>query len=112
MAVLFVVLLAITFARAARAARVVADVNAATASCGVALDGAAKVFITSTSITVPPTCDYTLAPTLAAGPHTITMTALSVNDPVYGTQESAPSSAFPFTKPGAPGVPTNFRLLP
>lgn len=87
---------------------VVADVVTGVAQCGVVLDGAAKVLIPSTGTT----CKYDLTAALPVGPHTVTMTALTVNDPVWGTQESGASSPLAFTKPGTPAAPSGLQLSP
>lgn len=89
------------------AANIVADVASGTAQCGVFLDAAAKVVIPA----VGTTCTYDVS-TVSVGLHSIKMTAISVNDPVWGSQESAQSAAFSFTRPGTPAAPSGLRLTP
>ena len=86
---------------------VVADVVSGVTSCGVTLDGVARTAVTASNLQ----CKYDLSG-VATGSHTITMTARTVADPVWGTQESAPSAPFVFVKPAAPSVPGNLRLAP
>lgn len=84
---------------------VVADVISGVASCGVVLDGGPKVVVPAASMQ----CKFDVS-SVSPGNHTVTMTAQTVNDPIWGTQESSPSAPFVFTKPAAPGIPTNLRL--
>jgi len=84
-----------------------ADVVAGVTNCGVVLDGGAKTTIPAASLK----CRHDLAG-IAVGSHTVTMTAITTADPVWGTQESAPSSPFTFVKPVSPAVPSTLRLTP
>ena len=84
-----------------------ADVVAGVAQCGVFMDAAPKVLVPAAALK----CRYDLAG-LAAGPHSVTMTALSVADPIWGTQESGPSSPLAFSRPGAPASPSGLVLKP
>jgi len=84
-----------------------ADVVAGVVTCGVVIDGGAKVFVGAASLK----CRYDLAG-VSNGSHTATMTALTANDPVYGTLESVPSSPFVFVVPAKPSAPANLRLAP
>jgi uncharacterized membrane protein len=86
---------------------VTADVVAGVASCGVYLDTNAKVTVPVTGTT----CRYDLAG-LPAGSHVVKMTAITVADPLWGTQESAESAPLPFVKPGAPAAPSGLTLTP
>lgn len=91
---------------------VVSDpVDPATAQCGVLLDAAPKVIITVTVAAGVKTCKYDLA-TLASGSHSIRMTAITLNDPVWGSQESAPSVPLAFSKPAVPAPPASLVLSP
>ncbi len=85
---------------------VVADVVAGVSSCGVTMDGQAQAPVSAAGNQ----CKFDIGG-VSNGQHTITMTALTVNDPVWGTQESAPSAPFVFAKPAAPAVPGNLRLV-
>jgi len=86
---------------------VVADVTTGVASCGVKVDGVAKADVTATALL----CKYDIAG-VAAGSHSVTMTAKTVADPVWGTQESAPSAPFSLVVPALPSVPSSLRLTP
>ena len=48
-------------------------------------------------------CKYDLAG-IGAGPHRVTMTAITVNDTMWGNQESEKSSPLAFTVPGTPAA--------
>ena len=93
-----------------------ADVEVGTTACGIVIDGGAK--INSPTVTVPvspsaPTgvqCKHDVGG-LAPGSHTITATAIAVNDPVWGTQESVPSAPLTTVRPAAKAVPQNPKLL-
>lgn len=107
---LILLCLLVMFAGLVRAAPfVVADVVAGVSSCGTVLDGGAKVNVVVATGTTQ--CKFDLVG-IAAGSHTVTMTAIAVNDPVWGSQETAPSLPFTFTKPAAPVVPSGLRLSP
>jgi hypothetical protein len=86
---------------------VVATVVSGVSSCGVFLDAAAKVTVTATALQ----CKYDLA-AVSVGAHTVTMTAISTTDPVWGTQESAQSAPLNFTRPALPAVPSGLTLTP
>ena len=86
---------------------VVADVTAGVAACGVKVDGVAKADVTATGLL----CKHDLAG-IATGSHSITMTAKTAADPVWGTQESAPSAPFTLVVPAPPTVPSSLRLTP
>lgn len=89
---------------------VVSDpVDPATTQCGVFLNAAPKVTIPVTVTSGVKTCKYDLA-TLASGTHSIRMTAITVNDPIWGSQESAQSLPLAFSKPGAPVAPGGLVL--
>ena len=85
----------------------VVDVVAGVAQCGVYLDAAPKATIPATALQ----CKYDLS-TVSAGAHSIKMTAISIADPVWGTQESAQTSPLAFSRPVAPAVPTGLVLTP
>lgn len=102
------VLVVALFAPAAFAAPfVVADVAAGVAACGVLLDTQAKVTVPVTGTT----CRYDLA-SVPVGSHVVKMTALTVADPLWGTQESAESAPLPFVRPGVPAAPSGLTLTP
>ena len=86
---------------------VVADVVAGIATCGVKVDGVAKADVAATALV----CKHDVAG-VAAGSHSVTMTAKTAADPVWGTQESAPSAPFSFVAPAPPSVPSTLRLTP
>ncbi len=82
--------------------------------CGVFLDAAAKVTIPVTAVTMPVAgniCKVDVGG-VSAGNHTVSMTAITVNDPIWGSQESPQSSPLAFTKPAVPTVPSGLRLTP
>jgi hypothetical protein len=56
-------------------------------------------------------CKYDLV-NIANGSHTVTLTAITTNDPVWGTQESDPSPPFVFVRPARPEIPVTLRLAP
>jgi hypothetical protein len=56
-------------------------------------------------------CSFDVS-TVTPGTHTISMTAIAVNDPVWGSTESAKSSPLTFTRPTPPAAPTGLNLLP
>jgi hypothetical protein len=90
--------------------------------CGVLLDAAPKIFIPVTALPAPATgniCKFDLGIplTVGGGPlvpgsHTIAMTAITVNDPIWGSQESVPSLPITFPTPGVAGSPSGLRLTP
>ena len=63
--------------------------------CGVYLDTAVRVISPVVAGTGGNICKYDLAG-IPAGPHSISMTAIAVNDPVWGNQESAQSIPLAF----------------
>lgn len=82
--------------------------------CGILLDAAAEVKIPVTALPAPATsniCKFSVSG-IPAGVHTIKMTSITVNDPVWGSQESAPSLPLTFTRPAAPSVPSGLQLVP
>ena len=91
---------------------VVSDpVDPATTQCGVFLNAAPKVTVPVTVTAGVKTCKYDLA-TLASGTHTVKMTAITINDPVWGSQESAQSAPLAFSRPGVPVAPVGLGLSP
>lgn len=100
------VLLAAVFAPAALAAPfIVADVVAGVTQCGVFVDAQPKVVVTASALL----CKWD-ASGVAIGAHAVTMTAITVADPVWGTQESVKSAPLNFTRPGVPQTPSTPRL--
>ena len=98
-------LLALLPGYAVAAPFVVGDVVAGVSQCGVVIDGQPKVMVPAVNLM----CRFDVG-TVSNGQHTVTMTAIAVNDPVWGTQESAPSAPFVFARPAAPSVPGKLRL--
>lgn len=93
---------------------VVSDPLTAGVQCGVYLDGVPKVTIPVTPMPTPAIgnfCKFDIAG-VGAGSHTITMTAITVNDPFFGSQESAKSIPLVFVVPSAPIPPVGLRLQP
>ena len=104
----FIVLLAAVFAPAALAAPfIVADVVAGVTQCGIYFDAAPKTTVAATNLT----CRYDLSG-IATGAHVVKMTAISANDPIWGTQESVQSAPLNFTKPSTPAAPAGLTLTP
>lgn len=109
LAILAVLLLLCSSAFAAP--HLVATVVSGTATCAATIDGTAQASFAASGTT----CSYDLAtntPALTVGSHTATMTASTASDPVWGTQTSAPSSPFTFTKPATEATPTGLTLTP
>jgi hypothetical protein len=91
---------------------VVSDIlQAGVTQCGVFVDTAAKVTIPVTAVTGGNICKHDVG-AISAGSHTVTMTAISVNDPVWGSQESVKSSPLSFVRPAAPSAPATLQLAP
>lgn len=95
----------------------IADVNPATAECGVTVGALPKVFIPAQTVPVTATeptgriCKHDLgALGLAAGTYSLTMTAKALGDPVWGTVESSGTAPISTTKPAAVAVPQNPKL--
>ena len=76
--------------------------------CGVYVDTAPRVTSAVVAAVGGNMCEYDLAD-VAAGAHLVAMTAITVNDPLLGSQESAKSSPLAFTIPGTPAL--NFQGL-
>lgn len=82
--------------------------------CGVFLDAATKVTIPVTAVTSPTAgniCKFDVG-SVSVGNHTISLSAITVSDPVWGSQESARSSPLAFTRPLPPAVPSGLLLTP
>ena len=91
---------------------VVSDVLAAgVTQCGIYLDAVPKVVISVTAVTGGNICKHDLAG-ITSGAHTVRFTAITVNDPIWGSQESAQSSPLSFSKPGLPAAPAGLALQP
>jgi hypothetical protein len=84
-----------------------ATVVSGVTSCGVFLDAAPKVVVSASG----GTCKYDVSG-VSNGSHTATMTAIASADPVWGTQESAPTPPFVFVRPGVPSSPSTLTLVP
>jgi sugar phosphate permease len=106
-ALVFAVLMLFSLAASAAGPYAQASVVVGVTSCNFSLDGGAKANVPVVSLL----CKYDLSG-IAVGAHTITVTAVAVADPVWGTQESAPTSPLAFTRPSLPGVPTGLQLTP
>jgi hypothetical protein len=102
---LLALILSMFTAGAAAAPFVEADVIASVVQCGVLLDNNAKVLVPASSLK----CRYDLAQ-LPVGSHVVKMTAITDNDPIWGSQESAESAPLNFTKPSPPVAPSLPRL--
>ncbi len=63
--------------------------------CGVYIDGAARVISAVVAPAGTNICKYDLAG-IPVGPHSVAMTAITVDDPVWGSQESAQSIPLAF----------------
>src|SRR5258706_8277685 len=82
--------------------------------CGVFLDAAPKVTVPVTAVTTPVAgniCKVDVG-AVSTGNHTISLTAITVNDPVWGSQESPRSLPLAFTRPAVPTAPTGLILSP
>lgn len=79
--------------------------------CGVYMDAAAKVTIPVTAVTGGNICKHDIA-AISTGSHTVTMTSITVNDPVWGSQESVKSSPLSFVRPSSPAAPASLQLSP
>ncbi len=82
--------------------------------CGVFLDGSPKLTVPVTAVTLPVAgniCKVDVG-SVSTGSHTISLTTITVNDPVWGSQESAKSSPLAFTRPLAPVSPSGLSLTP
>lgn len=94
---------------------VVSDpLTAGVTQCGIYLDAAGKVAIPVTAVTTPVPgniCKFDVG-SISVGSHTINMTAITVNDPVWGSQESAKSLPLVFVRPAIPVAPSGLQLIP
>lgn len=82
--------------------------------CGVFLDSAPKLTIPVTAVTVPVAgniCKFDVG-TVSTGSHTISLTAITANDPVWGSQESVKSSPLVFVRPTGPAAPSGLQIVP
>lgn len=82
--------------------------------CGVLLDTNPKVTIPVTAVVTPAPaniCKFDIR-AVTPGSHTIKMTAITVSDPVFGSQESATSLPLVFVVPTAPIAPSGLQLAP
>ena len=71
--------------------------------CGVYVDTNPRVTSAVVADIGGNICKYDLAG-VAAGAHSVTVTTITVNDPIWGSQESAKSSPVVFTVPGTSGA--------
>lgn len=99
--------LALTVGVAQAAPFVEATVVSGVASCNVILDGGPKVNVLATALK----CRYDVA-AVAAGSHSVTMSAVTANDPIWGALESAQSAPLNFTRPAAATAPSGLALVP
>ena len=79
--------------------------------CGVFMDAAPKVTIPVTAVTGGNICKHDIA-AVSIGSHTVRMTAITVNDPIWGSQESVQSSPLTFVRPAVPSAPAGLQLAP
>lgn len=80
--------------------------------CGVYLDAAAKVVIPLTAITGGAACKFDIS-SIAPGAHTVQMSFMTPNDPIWGALEGAKSSPLAFTRPTPPSTaPGGLGLIP
>ena len=90
----------------------VSDVlTAGVTQCGVYLDAQAKVTIPVTAVTGGNICKHDLSG-ISSGAHSVQFTAITVNDPIWGSQESAKSLPLSFSRPGLPAAPAGLVLQP
>jgi hypothetical protein len=91
---------------------VVSDIlPAGVTQCGVYMDTVAKVTIPVTAVTGGNICKHDIS-AISTGAHTVRMTAITVNDPIWGSQESVQSSPLSFVRPAAPAAPAGLQLAP
>lgn len=91
---------------------VVSDIlPAGVTQCGVFMDAAAKVTIPVTAVTGGNICKHDVG-AVTAGSHTVRMTAITINDPIWGSQESVQSAPLVFVRPAAPIAPAGLQLAP
>lgn len=91
---------------------VVSDIlPAGVTQCGVYMDALAKVTIPVTAVTGGNICKHDVG-AIAAGSHTVTMTSITVADPIWGSQESVKSSPLSFVRPSLPAAPATLQLTP
>jgi hypothetical protein len=90
---------------------VVSDTLAAGVThCGVLLDAQPKQIVAVTVEAGGSICKFNLAG-ISVGSHNVRMTA-QINDPIWGSLESAESSPLTFVKPGVPATPGGLGLTP
>lgn len=80
--------------------------------CGVYLDAGSVVRIPVT-VSSPGSniCKVDLA-TVTTGSHTISLTSITTNDPIWGSLESPRSSPLSFGRPSVPNAPGGLLLVP
>ena len=79
--------------------------------CGVFLDASAKVTIHVTAVTGGSVCKFDIG-NVSTGSHTVQMTSITVNDPIWGSLESVKSLPLVFVRPAVPNAPTGLILAP
>lgn len=79
--------------------------------CGVFLDALAKTTVPVTAVSGGNICKVDIG-NVTVGSHTISLTSITVNDPIWGSLESAKSAPLSFTRPGVPNAPTGLVLQP
>jgi hypothetical protein len=84
-----------------------ATVTSGVVNCGVYLDSAAKVNVPVSALK----CRYDLS-AVSAGTHSVKMTAITADDPIWGTQESVQSAPLNFTRPVPATAPSGLVLVP
>ena len=91
---------------------VVSDIVAAgVTQCGIYMDAAPKVTIPVTAATGGNICKHDLSG-ISSGAHSVQFTAITVNDPIWGSQESAKSLPLSFSRPALPAAPAGLVLQP
>lgn len=79
--------------------------------CGVFVNAAPKVVIPVTAVTGGNICNFDVG-AVGSGSHTIRMTSITVDDPLWGSQESVQSAPLSFVRPAAPSAPAGLQLAP
>ena len=79
--------------------------------CGVFMDSAPKVTIPVTAVAGGNICKHDIS-AVSNGSHTVTMTSITVNDPIWGSQESVKSPPLSFVRPAPPSAPATLQLAP
>lgn len=84
---------------------------AGVSQCGIYVDSEPKITVPVTVVGGQNVCQWD-AGNVSEGSHTVQMTAIAVNDPLWGSRESAKSAPFSFVRPSAPSAPAGLALRP